>query len=98
MTLNWLRASLTKWGSPASCKSPTVLVVGDDRLQYPGCLGPLRSLIAQGELAGVGPFGRHFTGEVNPGAHQGMVGEEEFLANVLGITDLAGWSVQVIGK
>jgi hypothetical protein len=51
-------------------------------------------LIAQGEFAGVGPFGRRFTGELNPGAHQGTVGEEEFLANVLGITDLAGFCGQ----
>jgi hypothetical protein len=62
--------------------------------QFPGCLGPLRSLIAQGQFAGVEPFGPHFTGDVNPGAHQGTVGEEEFLANVLGITDLAGFCSQ----
>lgn len=53
--------------------------------QYSGCLGQLRSMIAQGDLAGVGPFGRHFTGDVNPGAHQGTVGEEEFLETVIGI-------------
>lgn len=53
--------------------------------QYAGCLGPLRSAIAQGQFAGVGPFGRHFTGQVNPGAHQGTVGEEEFLTTVIGI-------------
>jgi hypothetical protein len=53
--------------------------------QYSGCLGPLRSLIAQGQFAGVGPFGEHFTGQVNPGAHQGTVGEEEFLKTVIGI-------------
>jgi hypothetical protein len=70
--------------SPPTGTPPSVFAT-----QYPGCLGPLRSLIAQGEFAGVGPFGQHFTGEVNPGAHQGTVGEEEFLASVLGITDLA---------
>jgi hypothetical protein len=53
--------------------------------QYSGCLGSLRSAIAQGQFAGVGPFGEHFTGQVNPGAHQGTVGEEEFLTTVIGI-------------
>jgi hypothetical protein len=53
--------------------------------QYSGCLGPLRSAIAQGQFAGVGPFGEHFTGQVNPGAHQGTVGEQEFLETVIGI-------------
>lgn len=47
-------------------------------------LGPLRSDIAQGDYAGVGPFGEHFTGQVNPGAHVGTVGEEAFL-DALGI-------------
>lgn len=47
-------------------------------------LGPLRSQIAQGDYAGVGPFGEHFTGQVNPGAHVGTVGEEAFL-DALGI-------------
>ena len=47
-------------------------------------LGPLRSQIAQGNYAGVGPFGKHFTGQVNPGAHIGTVGEEAFL-DALGI-------------
>ena len=47
-------------------------------------LGPLRSQIAQGDFAGVGPFGEHFTGQVNPGAHIGTVGEEAFL-DTLGI-------------
>ena len=53
-----------------------------------GCLGPLRSQIAQGEFDGVGPFGEHFTGDVNPGAHQGTVGEEEFLQDVIGVEDV----------
>jgi len=47
-------------------------------------LGPLRSQIAQGDYAGVGPFGEHFTGQVNPGVHVGTVGEEAFL-DALGI-------------
>jgi hypothetical protein len=55
--------------------------------QYSGCLGQLRSQIAQGNFNGVGPFGEHFTGSVNPGAHQGTVGEYEFLRDVLGLSD-----------
>ena len=47
-------------------------------------LGPLRSQIAQGNFAGFGPFGEHFTGQVNPGAHIGTVGEEAFL-DALGV-------------
>ena len=47
-------------------------------------LGPLRSQIAQGDFAEFGPFGEHFTGQVNPGAHVGTVGEEAFL-DALGI-------------
>lgn len=47
-------------------------------------LGPLRSRIAQGDFADFGPFGEHFTGQVNPGAHTGTVGEEAFL-DALGI-------------
>jgi hypothetical protein len=66
--------------SPPSGISPS-----DFATQYSGCLGPLRSGIAQGEFAGVGPFGDHFTGDVNPGAHQGTVGEEEFLELVIHI-------------
>jgi hypothetical protein len=54
---------------------------------YSGCLGQLRSEIAQGDFAGVGPFGEHFTGLVNPGAHQGTVGEEEFLRIVIGVPE-----------
>src|SRR4030095_10211394 len=47
-------------------------------------LVPLRSQIAQGDFAGFGPFGEHFTGQVNPSAHLGTVGEEAFL-DALGI-------------
>ena len=66
--------------SPPSGISPSEFAT-----QYPGCLGQLRSMIAQGDFAGIGPFGRHFTGLVNPGSHQGTVGEEEFLETVIGI-------------
>jgi hypothetical protein len=64
--------------------------------QYSGCLGQLRSMIAQGNFAGIGPFGQHFTGLVNPGAHQGTVGEEEFLDTVIGIPadELAAFCAQ----
>jgi hypothetical protein len=55
--------------------------------KYSGCLGQLRSKIAQGDFAGIGPFSEHFTGLVNPGAHQGTVGEEEFLRIVIGISE-----------
>jgi hypothetical protein len=63
---------------------------------YSGCLGKLRSMIAQGDFAGIGPFGEHFTGLVNPGAHQGTVGEEEFLEIVIGIPadELAAFCAQ----
>jgi hypothetical protein len=64
--------------------------------QYSGCLGQLRSMIARGDFAGTGPFGQHFTGLVNPGAHQGTVGEEEFLEVVIGIPadELAAFCAQ----
>ena len=68
--------------SPPTGTPPNVFAT-----QYQGCLGPARSQIAQGNLAGVGPFGVHFTGDVNPGVHQGTPGEEEFLT-ALGFTDL----------
>jgi hypothetical protein len=66
--------------APPSGIAPNVFAT-----QYSGCLGQLRSRIAQGDFAGIGPFGQHFTGLVNPGAHQGTVGEEEFLRIVIGI-------------
>jgi hypothetical protein len=64
--------------------------------QYGGCLGQLRSMIARGDFAGIGPFGEHFTGLVNPGVHQGTVGEEEFLEIVIGIPaeELAAFCAQ----
>ncbi len=53
-----------------------------------GCLGPLRSQIAQGQFNGVGPFGEHFNGTVDPGAHYGSAGEANFLTIVIGVTNL----------
>ncbi len=67
---------------------PTGIPPDEFATGHQGCLGPLRSQIAQGAFEGVGPFGEHFTGDVNPGAHQGTVGEEEFLTNVLGVPDI----------
>lgn len=73
-------------GKPQAVENPpNGITPSEFATRYKGCLGPLRSLIAQGEFAGVGPFGEHFTGEVNPGAHVGTVGEEEFLRFVIGI-------------
>lgn len=68
-------------GSPQTQPNPSDFVTN-----YQACLGPLRSLIAQGAFAGVGPFGEHFTGAVDPGAHYGSVGEAAFLLQVLGLT------------
>jgi hypothetical protein len=86
-----IAAALALAGPAAAAKPqavenpPNGITPSEFATQYKGCLGPLRSLIAQGEFAGVGPFGEHFTGEVNPGAHVGTVGEEEFLRFVIGI-------------
>jgi len=69
--------------------------------QYPGCLGPLRSLIANGTLAGavlpsgfVVPDG--FAGSFNPGGHYGTVGEAYFLEVIGGIPadQLSGFCAQ----
>jgi hypothetical protein len=45
---------------------------------------------------GLDVVGQHFTGLVNPGAHQGTVGEEEFLRVVIGIaeSELAAFCAQ----
>jgi hypothetical protein len=81
-------ASLTLAAPAAAVESPpTGISPSEFASTYKGCLGQLRSKIAQGNFAGVGPFGEHFTGQVNPGAHQGTVGEEEFLRNVIGIPE-----------
>jgi hypothetical protein len=75
---------------------PSGITPSEFATQYSGCLGQLRSKIAQGDFAGIGPFGQHFTGLVNPGAHQGTVGEEEFLESVIGIPadELAAFCAQ----
>ena len=63
--------------------------------QDTGCLGPLRSMIASGQLAGVVlpdgtviPAG--FSGDFNPGDHYGTVQEAQFLEEH-GVTDLAAF-------
>jgi hypothetical protein len=90
-----LSAGLTLVGSATAVESPpSGISPSTFATDYKGCLGALRSAIARGEFAGVGPFGEHFTGDVNPGAHQGTVGEEEFLRNVLGIADPAAFCAQ----
>ena len=73
--------------APASAveSPPAGTTPSDFATNYNGCLGQLRSIIAQGQFAGVAPFGEHFTGGVNPGVHQGTVGEQEFLEGVIGI-------------
>lgn len=83
-------ALLAVAASPASTTAETSDFATDNQ----GCLGPLRSLIARGQFAGAGPFGEHFTGEVNPGAHVGTVGEEAFLQGVLGIEDVEVFCAQ----
>ena len=66
--------------------------------QDPGCLGPLRSMIAAGQLAGVVlpdgfviPDG--FSGAFNPGDHFGTVQEAQFLQSH-GVTDLTAFCAQ----
>jgi hypothetical protein len=73
--------------SPPEGTSPNYFAV-----DYSGCLGSLRSAIARGEFEDIGPFEEHFNGQVNPGAHQGTVGEEEFLTALL---DFLGLEVTV---
>ena len=53
-----------------------------------GCLGPLRSQSAQGQFNGMGPFGEHFNGTVDPGVHYGTASEANFLMTILEVTDL----------
>jgi len=60
-----------------------------------GCLGSLRSQIAQGQFNGVGPFGEHFNGTVDPGAHYGTAGEANYLTTVLGVKDLSAFCSSV---
>jgi hypothetical protein len=90
-------ASLALAAPAAAVESPpTGITPSDFATKYSGCLGKLRSKNAQGDFAGIGPFGQHFTGLVNPGAHQGTVGEEEFLRVVIGIpeAELAAFCAQ----
>ena len=92
-----LGASLALVGSATAVENPpSGIPPSEFATQYSGCLGQLRSMIAQGDFAGIGPFGEHFTGLVNPGAHQGTVGEEEFLQIVIGIPadELAAFCAQ----
>lgn len=79
-----LAANNGQVGSPQTQPNPSGFAVN-----YQDCLGPLRSEIAQGAFAGVGPFGTHFTGAVDPGAHHGTVGEAAFLEQVLGLAPSA---------
>jgi hypothetical protein len=92
-----LSAALTLTGSALAVESPpSGISPSEFATTYSGCLGQLRSKIAQGDFAGIGPFGQHFTGLVNPGAHQGTVGEDEFLRIVIGIpeSELAAFCAQ----
>lgn len=79
-----LAANDGRVGAPQTQPNPSAFATG-----FHDCLGPLRSQIAQGAFAGVGPFGAHFTGAVDPGAHYGTVGEAAFLQQVLGLTPAA---------
>jgi hypothetical protein len=93
-----LGSALLLVGSAQAVESPpSGITPSTFATDHKGCLGQLRSKIARGEFAGVGPFGEHFTGQVNPGAHQGTVGEEEFLRDVLGIADPAAFCAQFAG-
>ena len=65
--------------SPARADGPDGTPANEFATNCQEFLGPLRSQIAQGDFAGFGPFGEHFTGQVNPGFHVGTVGEEAFL-------------------
>ena len=90
-------AALAVSGSALAVESPpSGISPSEFATKYSGCLGKLRSKIAQGDFAGIGPFGEHFTGLVNPGAHQGTIGEEEFLRTVIGIpeSELAAFCAQ----
>src|SRR5712691_877649 len=88
---------------PASANPPAPVAAGTPAngfaTQRQGCLGPLRSAIARGDLAGaVPPSGfvvpAGFSGSFNPGGHFGTVAEAAFLTNTGGITDLAAFCAQ----
>ena len=89
--------------APASADPPAPVAAGTPAngfaTEQQGCLGPLRSAIARGDLAGavlpsgfVVPAG--FSGSFNPGDHFGTVAEDAFLTNAGGITDLAAFCAQ----
>ena len=89
LILTLLLAAPVSAGGPPNVESPPEGIHPSEfATEHKGCLGALRSAIAQGEFDGVGPFGEHFTGDVNPGAHQGTVGEEEFLQEIIGVEDI----------
>ena len=83
-----LAAPVSAGGPPIVESPPEGIPPSEFATEHKGCLGALRSFIAQGNLAGEGPFGQHFTGDVNPGFHQGTVGEEEFLTEIIGVKDI----------
>jgi hypothetical protein len=97
-TLAAAALAVPTFGVPAEAEEnpPSGIPPSEFATQYSGCLGQLRSTIAQGDFAGIGPFAQHFTGLVNPGVHQGTVGEEEFLEIVIGIPaeELAAFCAQ----
>ena len=89
LMLTLLLAAPVSAGGPPDVESPPEGIPPSEfATEHKGCLGALRSAIARGEFDGVGPFGKHFTGDVNPGFHQGTVGEEEFLRDIIGVVDL----------
>lgn len=59
--------------------------------EHQGCLGPLRSAIARGEIEVLGQTG--FSATLNPGAHIGTVLEGMFLAGI-GVADLEAFCDQ----
>lgn len=68
-------------------------MAADFATNHQGCLGPLRSAIARGELAAaLGVDG--FSGEFRPGGHIGTVLEGLFLTENVGVEDLAEFCAQ----
>src|SRR5207245_3807339 len=63
-----------------------------------GCLGPLRSEIAQGQFSGVGPFGEHFNGTVDPGAQYGTAGEANVVTAAIGVNDSRQFCASITSK
>ena len=74
-----LAAPATAVENPPTGTGPSVFAT-----QYKGCLGGLRSTLARGfAVPGFTLFASGFGPGVNPGVHQGTVGEEEFLLTVV---------------